>query len=76
MNINTGYIAGIIDILPGGTNSTMFTECCGCAICDDESCCPSCGRKVIGWDAETNHERQNIRWAHATAGWGKRNKRK
>ena len=28
------------------TNSTKFTTCCGCAICDDESRCPSCGEEV------------------------------
>jgi hypothetical protein len=76
MNINTDYRASIIPLLPWGTNSTMFTDCCGCAICANERYCPSCGREVIGCNAETNHERQNIRWAHATAGWGKRNKRK
>lgn len=29
-----------------GTNSTMFTTCCGVAICDDERHCPSCGEEV------------------------------
>jgi len=47
----------------------MFTQCCGCAICSDEKYCPSCRRKVIGWDAETNHERGLIRWKQATATW-------
>jgi len=30
------------------TNSTLFTNCCGVAICDDESKCPHCGREVPG----------------------------
>lgn len=32
------------------TNSTMFTSCCHCAICDDQSNCPKCGKYVFGWD--------------------------
>ncbi|KKK98987.1 hypothetical protein LCGC14_2637300, partial [marine sediment metagenome] len=27
--------------------------------------CPRCRRKVIGYDAKTNHERGLIRWKHA-----------
>ncbi len=23
-------------------NSTLFTNCCDCAVCDDESLCPCC----------------------------------
>ena len=69
MYINTGYKVGVKQLFPHGTNSTMFTECCDCAICDDEGCCPSCGREVIGHDAETSHERNMIRWKAATAGW-------
>jgi hypothetical protein len=26
--------------LSGHTNSTLFTDCCGIAICDDEKKCP------------------------------------
>ena len=66
------YVAGIQLLRPGGTNSTMFTQCCGTAICDDEPNCPSCGRKVWGWDAETNHGRGMTRWSYATAHWKKR----
>lgn len=65
MYINPDRIVGIKSIYPSGTNSTMFTECCGSAICDDEGCCPGCGRKVIGYDAETSHERGKIRWNYA-----------
>lgn len=32
--------------LDSPTNSTMFTTCCRCAICDDQSCCPKCGVKI------------------------------
>ena len=71
MHVNEGYAAGIIPLTPQGTNSTMFTECCGCAICDDEPCCPCCGRKVIGWDAENKNERHRIRWEDATKRWRK-----
>ncbi|KKL17752.1 hypothetical protein LCGC14_2482450, partial [marine sediment metagenome] len=39
------------------------------AICDDEPNCPRCGRKIRGWDAETRHERNMIRWRYATAHW-------
>jgi len=28
------------------TNSTLFTDCCGTAICDDESKCPKCGKEI------------------------------
>ncbi len=57
---------------PYGTNSTMFTSCCGVAICDDQSCCPVCKEKVIGADAKTPHERNRIRWNYATSHWDRR----
>ena len=72
MHINIDYIPGIMPIFPSGTNSTMFTECCGTAICADEMCCPSCGRKIIGWDAENESDRRNIRWKNATRGWNRK----
>lgn len=65
MHINEGIIVGLHPLLPQGTNSTFFTLCCGTAICDNEPNCPKCERKVIGWDAESTHERQKIRWQHA-----------
>lgn len=46
-------------------NSTMFTTCCGVAICADERCCPACGRPVIGYDAVSHGERRMIRWRYA-----------
>ena len=67
--INKEYEAGIIAISPQGTNSTMFTECCSCAICNYEIHCPSCGRNVIGWDIESSHQRGIIRWSNATRNW-------
>jgi len=69
MYINPSYIAGIKPLMPQGTNSTMFTECCGVAICDDEARCPHCKREIIGFDADTCHERGEIRWRHATRHW-------
>jgi len=69
MHINDDYIANVNRLSPSGTNSTMFTECCGCAICADEAYCSQCGRKVIGWDAASNGERHWIRWTYATALW-------
>jgi len=69
MKLNQGFTVGIIPLMPQGTNSTMFTECCGTAICRDESNCPSCGGRVIGYDAETNHARETIRWKNATRNW-------
>lgn len=65
MYINDGIIVGIVPIYPNGTNSTMFTQCCEVAICSDEKNCPRCGRLVIGYDAESDHERAKIRWQSA-----------
>ena len=67
-HINEDYVAGLHPLYPSGTNSTFFTQCCDVAICDYEVNCPSCGRKVIGWDAESKHERHQIRWRHAYRG--------
>lgn len=69
MYINEGYTAGILPLRPSGTNSTMFTECCSTAICDYERQCPGCGRNVIGYDAESDHSRNRIRWVDATQQW-------
>lgn len=69
MYINPGYTPGIMPLQPQGTNSTMFTECCEVAICNDQPNCPRCGREVIGANADTDHERGRIRWANATSHW-------
>ena len=69
MNVNEPYSSGIIALSPHGTNSTMFTECCGTAICDYQPKCPKCKRNVIGWDAESDHARGRIRWRNATSHW-------
>jgi len=69
MHHNDGVDVDITPLMPQGTNSTMFTACCGVAICDDELTCPYCNRKVIGWDAESNHQRNIIRWKNATRHW-------
>ena len=69
-NLNPKIVARIVPLRPQGTNSTFFTECCGTAICDYETICPKCKRKVIGWEAVSSHERHHIRWRQATAHWG------
>ena len=69
MYINPDFTAGIIPIAPTGTNSTMFTECCEAAICDDERVCPVCKRNIVGYDAEGATERGKIRWRNATKRW-------
>ena len=68
--INPGYKVGIRPIYSSGTNSTMFTDCCGVAICEDQAKCPVCDKEVIGCDAETPHERGRIRWDYAYQGKG------
>jgi len=69
MYINPSYTAGIKPLMPQGTNSTMFTECCGVAICDEQARCPRCKREIVGFDAKTDHERGRIRWRNATKNW-------
>jgi len=69
MYINDGYLVPIIPLQPQGTNSTFFTYCCEVAICDDEACCPVCGREVVGASEETNHAWHRVRWANATSHW-------
>ncbi len=68
MKTNRGE-AWIIPLMPQGTNSTLFTECCHVAITDAEPNCPDCLRPVIGHDAATAHERGVIRWKNATRNW-------
>ena len=38
------------------TNSTLFTECCGTAICDDQWKCPGCGKEI----SESPRQRNEI----------------
>lgn len=71
MHYNDGYPSDIAPLTPRGTNSTMFTGCCFVAICDNEKCCPRCGREVIGANAENDNERRLIRWRNATRFWRK-----
>ena len=73
MHYNEDFPSDIVPLMPQGTNSTMFTQCCDAAICDDERVCPVCRREVVGANAETDHERGRIRWKNATRLW-KRNK--
>ena len=72
MYYNEGYPSDIVPLAPQGANSTMFTDCCHVAICDDEPSCPRCKRKVVGFDAESPHERGRIRWNNATRHWKRR----
>jgi len=51
--------------LSSSTNSTMFTTCCGTAICNDQKKCPSCENEIYGCDAESDHERGIMRWNYA-----------
>jgi len=73
---NEGFPIDILPLYPQGTNSTMFTACCDVAICDDERCCPKCGRLVVGGNAESRSERSRIRWANATRHWARGGKGK
>uniref|UniRef100_A0A6M3LGK6 Uncharacterized protein n=1 Tax=viral metagenome TaxID=1070528 RepID=A0A6M3LGK6_9ZZZZ len=68
MEMHINPKAGILPLYPNGTNSTFFTECCEVAICDDQPCCPLCGREVIGSDIENQHERHLFRWRLAYRG--------
>ncbi len=68
---NPEYPAEIMPIYPHGTNSTMFTDCCRVAICNDEKRCPKCNRLVIGHDAKTPEKRGRIRWENATKRWSR-----
>ena len=54
--------------LSGSTNSTMFTDCCGCAVTDDDIKCPECGANVYGADAPNAYERNRMRWKYAFKG--------
>jgi hypothetical protein len=37
----------MVHFCPGAdTNSTLFTNCCGTAICDDEARCPRCKKPI------------------------------
>ena len=69
MYINPDVIAGVLPLYPQGTNSTLFTECCEVAICDDEVCCPKCGRKILGYDCSNIGK---ARWEYATKYWRKK----
>ena len=37
------------------TNSTLFTECCGVAICSDQGFCPVCEAEVLPRSEEERH---------------------
>jgi len=68
-HFNEGVRPGIIPLMPQGTNSTFFTECCGTAITDDQTCCPSCNREIVGADEKNEADRNRVRWRNATRYW-------
>lgn len=51
--------------LSSSTNSTIFTKCCGVAICDDEAYCPQCREEVIPGKNSTRSEKSEYRWKMA-----------
>jgi len=69
MHYNEEYPSDIVALTPQGTNSTMFTACCGTAINDNQQGCPRCHRRVVGDDAPSIHERHLARWKNATRFW-------
>ncbi len=47
--------------LSSATNSTMFTQCCSVAICNDESKCPSCREDVYPfYDGMSDEDRAEL----------------
>jgi len=68
---NDDAMVDIKPVFPQGKNSTMFTNCCGAAICDDEVRCPLCDRRVVGY-GESRPARSRVRWENATRHWNRR----
>jgi len=66
--VHIDEVSGLVPLSPRGRNSTFFTSCCRTAITDREKRCPECGKKVIGWDADSKESRHRIRWNHAYTG--------
>ena len=62
MYINPDVKVGIHPLYSNESNNTMFTICCNTAICDDQACCPACGREVIGSEIENSVDRGRYRW--------------
>ncbi len=73
MDLAEKYPSNIYPLNPSGTNSTMFTACCGFAICDNETGCPKCKGPVVGDGAGSAHKVRLIRWANATSHWKRGN---
>ena len=65
--MKTSYWIGVR--LSGPTNSTIFTNCCGVAICDYEPDCPKCKQEVAGGRGQTEQERRRLRWEVAHGRW-------
>lgn len=64
-------VSGVIPLQPQGANSTMFTDCCQVAICDNEPRCPRCRNLVVGHDEPSSHRRGIVRWRMATRHWAR-----
>jgi len=48
--------------LCSSTNSTMFTTCCECAICNDQQYCPRCKQEITPYEPGNPHETGMMRW--------------
>ncbi len=64
-------VYGVVPLYPQGTNSTIFTDCCHVAICNDQPKCPRCGSLIVGHDAGSDHKRSQVRWTAATRSWNR-----
>ena len=51
--------------LSGPNNSTMFTNCCNTAICDNQAFCPVCKTEIYPGADATDHQRNRSRWEYA-----------
>jgi len=56
------------------TNSTLFTDCCSVAVCDDETCCPVCGSEVYPKDPRSRH-REALRQQMGAGAYAEHRKR-
>lgn len=48
------------------TNSTTFTNCCGCAISEEKNC-PKCGEEIDGYTEDGSNKTRNNRFNIAFA---------
>lgn len=50
------------------TNSQLFTSCCDVAITPKEEKCPKCNNIVSGYDSNSEHRTNRMRWSMANRG--------